>query len=372
MDYEGIEYMDYNGRQFVTDGEGPVTKNDNAFELADEFIDDGDRFFSLVSKYDDVLADVFHRKDYKAGDTLRLILPFLKAYGATGSKMVDFSSKNVLLVPGARKTMRFMKDLMPSFIVSTSYEQYVDAVCEIIGFPTDNVYCTEVEIGDSPMDDWEADTLKSYAREIADMSMIEIPQGAQDIEDFSEQDRETIMRLDEIFWEELTDLPSYELILDVNPVGGEEKASSILDICHRTGVGPEDTMYVGDSITDVQAFQLVKDSGGVTVSFNGNEYAIREADIAVMSPDTVVTSALGAAFSNAGREAVMELVANWDKKFLKQSTNIHEYLFREIERVFPEDLPVVERITSENRKWLQEESSRFRKSVRGKEVGQLG
>ncbi len=372
MDFEGIEYMSYEGRQFVTDGEGPVTKNDNAFELAVEFIGDGDRFFSLVSKYDDVLADVFQRDDYKAGDTLRLILPFLKAYGATDSKMVDFSSNSVLLVPGAKKTMRFVKDLMPSFIVSTSYEQYVDAVCEIIGFPTNNVYCTEVEIGDSPMDDWEADTLRNYAREIANMSMIDIPKDARDIEDFSEEDRETIRRLDEIFWEELTDLPSYELIMDVNPIGGEEKAASILDICHRTGVGLEDTMYVGDSITDVQAFRLVKDSGGLAVSFNGNEYAIREADVAVMSPNTVVTSALAATFGNAGREVAMELVDNWDKESLRDFNHIHEYLFREIESVFPEDLPVVKRITSKNRKHLQEESSKFRKSVRGKAVGQLG
>ena len=42
-----------------------------------------------------------------------------------------------------------------------------------------------------------------------------------------------------------------------------------------------DVMYVGDSITDVEAFKLVRENGGLTVSFNGNEYAVRNAEVAV-------------------------------------------------------------------------------------------
>ena len=70
-----------NPRIFVTDCEGPISKNDNAFEFASSFVPDGGIFFALVSKYDDVLADAIKKPNYKAGDTLRLILPFLKAYG---------------------------------------------------------------------------------------------------------------------------------------------------------------------------------------------------------------------------------------------------------------------------------------------------
>jgi len=32
-------------------------------------------------------------------------------------------------------------------------------------------------------------------------------------------------------------------------------------------------MYVGDSITDAEAFRLMRDAGGLAVSFNGNGYA---------------------------------------------------------------------------------------------------
>ncbi len=68
---------------FVSDCEGPISKNDNAFELASQFIPSGDRLFTQISRYDDILADIIKREDYKAGDTLKLILPFLKAYDVT-------------------------------------------------------------------------------------------------------------------------------------------------------------------------------------------------------------------------------------------------------------------------------------------------
>ncbi len=63
-------------RIFISDCEGPITRNDNAAELAEAFIPKGDRFFRKISLYDDYLSEVVHRPHYKPGDTLRLILPF--------------------------------------------------------------------------------------------------------------------------------------------------------------------------------------------------------------------------------------------------------------------------------------------------------
>ena len=66
-------------RIFISDCEGPISKNDNAFELAANFIPNGDKLFANISKYDDVLADVLQKPGYSAGSTLKLILPFFKA-----------------------------------------------------------------------------------------------------------------------------------------------------------------------------------------------------------------------------------------------------------------------------------------------------
>jgi len=168
--------VEKNQRIFVTDCEGPISKNDNAFELTSHFVPKGDQFFALISKYDDVLADVIKKPGYKAGDTLRLILPFLKAYGATNEKIREYSSKNILLIPGSRDTLQFVRHLMPSFIVSTSYEHYVSSLCSLTGFPYTNVYCTKLNIDKYKISGEEAKRLKEIREEISVMPIIEIPE----------------------------------------------------------------------------------------------------------------------------------------------------------------------------------------------------
>ena len=63
-------------KSFITDCEGPLTLNDNAFELCAHFIEDGDELFKILSLYDDYLVDEVKKDNYKAGNTLKLILPF--------------------------------------------------------------------------------------------------------------------------------------------------------------------------------------------------------------------------------------------------------------------------------------------------------
>jgi len=372
MDFEGMEDLSVTGwRQFITDCDGPVAKNDNAYELSVEYIEGGDHFFKVISKYDDILADVFHRPGYKAGDTLRLILPFLKAYGATDSGILDFSRKNILTVPGAKKTMRFVQEFLSSFMLSASYEHYITALSEAIDFPLENVYCTTLELDSVKIDHAERETLKNIAQEIVSLPMMSIPEDATVLSDFSAADQRSLLRLDQIFWEEMTDLASYQLILEVNPIGGEEKASSVLDIRRRTGIGLEDTMYVGDSITDVQAFQLVREGGGLTVAFNGNQYAVREAEIAVISENTVVTSVLAEAFHKAGMEGIWSLVDDWSLQGIKKTGFVHDYLIREFEKVYGEGMPALERITPKNMKRLAADGSEMKRALKGEEVSTL-
>ena len=360
-----------NQRIFISDCEGPISKNDNAFELTSYFVPDGDRFFALISRYDDVLADVVKKPGYKAGDTLRLILPFLRAYGATNEKIKEYSSRNILLVPGARDTLRFVKDIMPSFIVSTSYEQYISSLCNLVGFPYDNVYCTKLDIDKYEIGEKETATLRKIREEISAMEMIKIPENAKSVDDFSQRDQETIRRLDEIFWEEIPRTESGRMLKEVNPVGGYEKAKAVQDIVEKLDSRLDNVMYVGDSITDVPPFQLVRENGGLTISFNGNEYAIREAEIAVLSGNTIVTSVLADAFSRLGKDHVMKLVEEWSPPGLEKHCATPMLLNRML-KLYPKNLPQVETITADNKERLKKESSAFRKTVRGEAIGKLG
>lgn len=199
---------DRNLRIFISDCEGPITKNDNAFELTEHFIPDGANFFILISKYDDVLADVVKKPGYKPGNTLKLILPFLKAYEATDEEIKEQSIKKLLMVPGANDTLRFVRETMPSYIISTSYEQYISSLCELTGFPHENVFCTKLSINRYKINAKEITQIKAFKEEITSMPLIEIPLGATSINDLSHKDRQTMKRLDEIFLERN---PKYEI-----------------------------------------------------------------------------------------------------------------------------------------------------------------
>lgn len=362
--------MNANKKVFITDCEGPISKNDNAYELTEHFVPDGSTLFALISKYDDIQADIIKRKGYKAGDTLRLMLPFLKAYEVTNKKIKEFSAKNILLVPNARDTLQFVKSIMPSFIVSTSYEQYMQALCDVIDFPFKNVYCTKLNIDKYQVSQIEKEKLQQLKEEIVAMSMIEISETATSLNAFSEKDRKTIRRLDEIFWKEISKMDCGKMLKEVNPIGGFEKAKAIEDIADKVGVKFSDVVYVGDSITDVQSFQLVRENGGLAVSFNGNNYAVREAEIAVLSNNTAVTSVLAEVFNRYGRKGVLGLVRRWSYSALERYCS--PVLQSRMSRFYPKTLPKVEIITSANKERLMKESTAFRKTVRGEKVGGLG
>jgi len=357
-------------RVFVTDCEGPISKNDNAFELVSHYIPGGDRFFTIVSRYDDVLADVVKRPGYKAGDTLRLILPFLKAYGATDEGMRKFSARNILLVSGAIETLKYVLEIMPSFIVSTSYEHYINALCEATGFPFSNTYCTKVKIDEYELKDFEAERIRELALEIREMPIIEIPRDAKSLDDLSSSDIAVVRRLDEIFWSEISKMSAGRMLREVNPVGGYEKANAVKEISSNFKVELSDVIYVGDSITDVESFRLVRSGGGLTVSFNGNAYAVREAEIAVLSKHTIIISILADVFNKGGKEAVMNLVENWSLSATEKSCNA--LLANKLKNIFDSDLPKIEVVTPSNMERLMYESSIFRKTVRGESIGALG
>jgi len=356
---------------FISDCEGPISKNDNAFELTAHYVPNGERLFTVISRYDDVLAEVVKKPGYKAGDTLKLILPFLKAYGVTDRKMQNFSAKTLLLISNVKESLAFIRKVAHTFIVSTSYEHYIRALCQAINFPFKNVYCTKVKIDKYLLSQKERDKLRKLAAEIAKMPVIEIPKDASSIQDFPKQHQQIIRRLDEIFWEEIAKMEIGKVFNEVNPVGGREKAETVMQIAKNLGVNLSEVVYVGDSITDVEVFKTVRGGDGLTISFNGNEYAIREAEIAIMSEKALVTALLTAVFCKFGKEGVFELVNDWSFERLRE-LNVDTELKNKFFEAYGEKLPQVEVVTAANMERLAKESIAFRKTVRGEAIGRLG
>jgi energy-converting hydrogenase A subunit R len=358
-------------RIFISDCEGPISKNDNAYELTSHFVPDGSRLFTLISRYDDVLADIVKRPGYKAGDTLKLILPFLKAYGVTNKAIEEHCARNILLVPGAKDALKFVEGFMPSFIVSTSYEQYMRALCSILDFPFENVYCTKLDLDKTKIKPQEISKIQKLREEITTMPIPEIPKNAKSLRNFTSEHKAVLRRLDEIFWKEIAQMQIGLVLHEVNPVGGEEKAEAIKNVIAKLRSSLQNVMYVGDSITDVEAFRLVRQGGGLTLAFNGNSFAVREAEVVVLSENALATAVIADVFNRFGKDKVFSIIEEWKRSKVREldlHLSLKESFFKSFERKFPR----VEALTSENMERLMQESSSFRKSVRGEAIGMLG
>lgn len=336
---------------FVSDCEGPISLNDNAFELAGHFIMDGEKFFERVSKYDDVLVDVLKRPGYNAGDTLKLIVPFLKAYGATNRNIIDFSEDNVQIIQGALETLEFVESTMPSYIVSTSYNHYIRALCNKTGFPFENTYSTSLDMDVLDIKPEEAELIKDYKDQIVKNPEFEV--------------------LDEIFWKKIPKMHISKLMEGVKTVGGEGKREAVLDIIDKNGFKSSDLFYIGDSITDVEPLQFAKEEGGIAVSFNGNEYAIKEAEIAVISYNTTVTTLLADIFNQYGTDGVHEFTREYshDHYSALKSSLVDPEIRKNLKKGV---LPKIEIITPDNIERIIDQSSSFRKKLRGESIGALG
>lgn len=338
-------------RVFISDCEGPISINDNAFELAGHYIEDGENFFTILSKYDDILVDEVKREGYKAGGTLKLIVPFLKAYGATNKDIVNFSRENVLLLPGAKDTLQFVNSTMPSFIVSTSYEQYIRALCDIIEFPFENTYSTKLDIDQYSIGNEDKEKLMEFRKTILEDPDFEV--------------------LDKIFWDDIKKMEVSKIMDEIDPVGGEGKKEAVLDIAAKFGFENKDIMYIGDSITDVEPLRFTKEHDGLAISFNGNEYAIREAEIAIMADNTVMISIIADLFNRSGKDEVIRFIRAYmdNTEDAVNSYPINKELKDAIKQV---NLPKIAIINSENFEMLVDESKAFRRLVRGEAIGALG
>jgi len=203
------------------------------------------------------------------------------------------------------------------------------------------------------------------------MPIPEIPKDAKSLNDFPKEHQNSVRRLDEIFWKELFQMSVGALLREVNPVGGDEKAEAAQNIVAQLKTGMHNVMYVGDSITDVSVFKLVREGGGLTVSFNGNNFAVREAEVTVLSQNAIVTAVLADVFNRFGKVHVMNLIREWKTSRIEKFglyQPLKEFFIKHCGKKFPR----VELVSAQNMEKLMRESTTFRKSVRGEAIGKLG
>ncbi len=283
------------------DLEGPLSPQDNAYEVMKLTGEEGAVIFEVISKYDDIIS-LEGREDYEPGDTLALIVPFFLLHGITEGDIKRVSER-AKIVEGAEYLFRKLQaENWDIYIISTSYEQHAYNVGRKLGVPPNNIICTNIS---KTLREKKAlpkkflHTIKKAEEEIVELY--------SDLEN-----TELIVnRLDDLFF---TQLPSmgYD-IFTTRVIGGERKAEAVRQIAKETGEKISDAIAVGDSITDYKMLKEVATHGGISVVFNGNEYAVPYANVGLASGDIRFLHILCDAFVRGGKGEVMEVVTKWEE-----------------------------------------------------------
>ena len=360
---------------FITDCEGPLTLNDNAYEIAAEYIEDGDKLFKIISRFDDYLADELKKPGYHAGDTLKLIVPFFKLAGLANRDLIKFSREHIYLVEGSKEMLSLANDLMDAYIVSTSYGQYIKALCDYMDFPFENTYHTELDLDGSPSSGVGVG-FKS-PRFIKELEKIE--EFRKIILEHPEESKEDFDVLYDIFFNQIPQLQISKMIDDTKTVGGKGKEIAVRDIVEKLDLdfsSGDKIIYAGDSITDVEPLEYAKNHGGLAVSFNGNEYPLNVANIAVVSENAVATSIIIDLYSRFDRDYVFDFIRTYDERGPDDAFGDFEVdytLIEEFEKAFNnKEAPIMAIINEENREYLLLKSKEMRNSIRCKDIGGLG
>ncbi len=295
--------------QVVTDCEGPLALNDNAFELCCRVLGPGgDRFYRQVSRYDDLLGGILHQPGHRSGEALKLILPFLLAKGLTQDTLTDFCRQNLALVPGAQSCYRFLHSLaLPLYEISTSYRPFAEAVGHELGFAPERIFATEVHLDRYHVSPAEATRLRELQEEIIQAEDLEVPPEAASLADLPPAGQRLVKRLEAIFGQEIPSLEIGRLYQEVNPMGAAEKVQALQKSLAETGLKLSNVLYVGDCITDVEALKTVRAGQGVSISFNGNRHAVQAAEFVVVADSAWPIALLTAIFRRWGKEGLIEL-----------------------------------------------------------------
>lgn len=345
-------------KSFITDCEGPLTLNDNAFELANHFIDNGGELFKILSLYDDYLVDEVKKPNYKAGNTLLLILPFFLVENIKNKDMIEFSRNNIFTVNESKFLLDYLKERMNTYIVSTSYGQYIEALANYMDFPFENTFYTKVDVDALDITDGEISKIIEFKNQI-----LENPKDYK--------------LFDSIFFNEIPKMGFYNLIKEVDVIGGEGKKLAIDKIIDNDSIDINEILYIGDSITDVEPLRFARDHDGISISFNGNIYPLKEAEIAIISSSAITTAVIANIYVDNDKKVVLDFINDYnnenDLEELFEKYDIDYNIKEEFFKVFENyDKPIIKIVNQENFDEILEASTKMRNEIRGQDIGGLG
>ncbi len=261
-------------------------------------------FFFMISTYDDYLIDTpgvkerLNIAEYQPGDTLRIMAPFyLACYSET--ELLSLARQNLGLLPGCSELMKILRKEWDIFVISTSYTQFAHTVTSALSIPQDHVYCTDLNIDKLKM---EVDNIKSSVDILVHQIFNKYLKNNKNIESVLEE-------LNDFFWKN-EDSNYIQIMNKIEVRGGKRKELAIENISKRTNTPISKMIALGDSITDINMLQRLKKERGISISFNGNDYTVSRANIAITTPNN-----LGVLPVFESYDRIDEFLKNWDNNY---------------------------------------------------------
>lgn len=360
------------------DLEGPISVLDFAAELSKLLSNNAKfglqkfnmgEFFKMLSEYDDYLIEVpgvkeeLNIEEYQPGDTLRLVAPlYMSCF--SDKELVYLAEQNLGLLPGCTELMKILKKRWDIYIITTSYAHFAHSVAKFLKIPRDHVFCTELNL---------KKVKESFFNIKSDVDFL-----VKNIfQKFLTNDKKlstAIENLNEFFWSK----EESDYIKAMNQVqvrGGLRKELAVEQISEKTNVPISEIIALGDSITDINMLQRLKDESGIAVSFNGNRFTVKRANIAVTTVNNIGTLPI---FEY--KDSIERFLDSWEKNynnFYANPRNIPEELVsREIKNYFVkyQFVPEIENLKNKSNREIDliiVKQENMRKKVRGW-AGNLG
>ncbi|MDR0522909.1 MAG: hypothetical protein LBG62_00575 [Candidatus Methanoplasma sp.] len=348
-------------RVLVMSLSGVVDRRNGTRDLCARFIPKGDGLYDRIARYDDDAAFLLGRSDHMHGCASKFVAPFLKAFGATDYAMHAYAKANLRLMAGAERAVGYLSHMLPLFVSTSAYEHHAAAVAEALGIPHGHLHCTEARLDEAALEPGEMRRIRAMASEINSLRMpvAEYELGVPNA--LSGEDVALLRVMDRIFGKEMPKMGAAEFMSKIDSVGTDDKAYHLVGGRRDSDGGFGSLAYIGGGDTDFQAMRLVRDGGGLSIAFNGSDFAVRGAGVAVLSDDFTAAAVLASAFHSGGASAVTALAEEWGEKALARAGFADSSAVRAM--LSAGGLPEVYRVTRGNEDYVAERSGAFRKRL---------
>lgn len=312
--------MSQKSKILFTDGEGPLVLKDLARDIANKRI--SPIYFDALSMWVAYVSEQPSPK-LRPGDTLSLIVPHLLAHNVTDEDL-ESESERARIAHGVKDYLSSLKsEGWEVRVISTTYTHLWRDVSKRLGISRSEIACTRLNLGVL-----QEHFGSSGFLQLADQTEQFIDRNEQKIREAlnafrgglpleavfaTDPMKKVSYELEHFYFTQLPDL-GFLPLKEIPVVNGHRKVEAVFKFANELGFGEyNDIVYVGDSITDDLTLEFIRENRGLAIALNGDEFAIRNANVAVALDDRRNLKPLLDAWANAGMKGVQSFIEGQPK-----------------------------------------------------------